>query len=123
MIMLRALLLSCLIASPAFAASEAAPRPQAGRYALHAEACKASDIFMTLAEDRLDLPVFSCTGLSFKPVSAGGDRAMWEVAGKRCEGEEGKPGPQRFRIEAMGTALRIHWADGSKSAPLRRCGR
>lgn len=109
---------------PALAAGEQAPRPPAGRYALHAEACKANDIFMTLAADKLDLPVFSCTGLDFRPAGSGpGDRAIWDVTGKRCQGEENATGPQRFRIEASGTALRIHWKDGSKSAPLARCGR
>lgn len=115
---------SLIALSPAKAAGDQAPRPPAGRYALHAEACKANDIFMTLGQDRLDLPVFSCTGLEFKPAGAGpGDRALWDALGRRCQGEESAAGPQRFRIEASGTTLRIHWKDGSKSAPLARCGR
>lgn len=121
---MRAILLVGLLGiTPAFAASEPAARPSNGRFALHAEACKANDIFLTLKDDRIDLPVFSCTGLAFKPVSARGDTAVWDVAAKHCEGEEGKPGPQRFKLEAKGTSLRILWSDGAKSAPLIRCGK
>lgn len=116
-------LVLALAASPVLAAGEQAPRPLAGRYALHREACKANDIFMTLSADKIDLPVFSCMGLTFKPAGSGpGDRATWDVAGRRCQGEESAPGPQRFRLEATGTTVRIHWKDRSKSAPLHRCG-
>ncbi|HRE20881.1 MAG TPA: hypothetical protein PKW21_07595 [Rhabdaerophilum sp.] len=98
-------------------------RPPGGRYALHREACAANDIFLTLKGDRLDLPVFSCTGLTFTARGAGGgDAAAWNVAAKRCEGEEGKPGPQKFAIEMRGTSMRILWANGDRSAPLQRCG-
>lgn len=118
---LHRLLLLPLLATPAWA-QEA--RPLEGRYALHREACAANDIFLTLRGDRMDLPVFSCTGLSVTPrKAAGGDRAVWDVTGTRCEGEEGQPGPQRFALEARGTALRILWPNGDKSAPLLRCGK
>lgn len=104
-------------------AQQAEKRPLEGRYALHREACAANDIFLLLKGDHMDLPVFSCTGLTFTARKAGtGDRAIWDVAGKRCEGEEGKPGPQRFALEARGTSLRILWSNGEKSAPLMRCG-
>ncbi len=107
---------------PALAAAPDA-RPIGGRYALHREACAANDIFLTLKGDRLDLPVFSCTGLAFKPRTGGsGDSASWAVSAKRCEGEEGKPGPQKFAIEMRGTSMRILWPNGDKSALLIRCG-
>lgn len=107
---------------PALAATPDA-RPPGGRYALHREACAAKDIFLTLKDDRLDLPVFSCTGLTFTPRGRGpGDSASWVVSAKRCEGEEGKPGPQKFVIEMRGTSMRILWANGDRSAPLQRCG-
>ncbi len=110
-----------VMAAPASA--EQAPRPLSGRYALDLPACRAGDNFLTLGPDRLDLPVFSCQGLTFTPETAAGDRVLWSVSARRCEGEEGAPGPRRFRIEASGATLRILWPDGTKSAPLRRCGR
>jgi hypothetical protein len=110
-------------ASAAPASTEPAPRPLSGRYALDLPACRAGDNFLTLGPDRLDLPVFSCQGLTFTPETAAGDRVLWSVSARRCEGEEGAPGPRRFRIEANGATLRILWPDGTKSAPLRRCGR
>lgn len=104
-------------------AQQAEKRPLEGRYALHREACAANDIFLKLKGDHIDLPVFSCTGLAFRPRKAGpGDSAIWDVSGKRCEGEGGKPGPQRFALEARGTSLRILWPNGDRSAPLMRCG-
>ena len=99
------------------------PRPLPGRYALHAEACAAKDIFLALNADRIDLPGFSCTGLTFKAEKSSGDRALWAVAGQHCVGEEGAPVPRRFRLEARGTSLRVLWPDGALSAPLMRCGR
>lgn len=119
---MRALLILPFLAAPAFAQQPAA-RPLEGRYALHREACAANDIFMSYRGDGMDLPVLSCTGLSFKPRKANGDSAIWDVAAKRCAGEDGKPGPQKFALQAQGTALRILWANGDKSAPLQRCGK
>ena len=121
---MRAVLLLMLLATPPALGQTPPPRPLEGRYALHAEACKANDIFLAFRGDRMDLPVFSCTGLKFTPRSAGpGDIALWDVAAGHCAGEEGKPGPQRFALESRGTSLRILWPNGEKSAPLRRCGR
>lgn len=113
-----------VVAALAPAQAEPSPAPMPGRYALARTECQAGQTFLTLAKDRLNLPVMSCTGLSFQPETAGpGDRAGWHVAAKRCVAEgEGKPGPRRFRIEAQGTALRIHWADGTRSALMARCG-
>lgn len=118
----RELALLPLVAAPAFAQQPDA-RPQEGRYALHREACAAKDIFLTLRGDKMDLPVFSCEGLSFKPRKSVGDSTTWDVAAKRCEGEEGQPGPQKFALQARGTSLRILWPNGDKSAPLMRCGK
>lgn len=119
---MRAPLLLSLLAAPALAQQPAA-RPLEGRYALHREACAANDIFLTFRGDRMDLPVFSCEGLSFKPRKSAGDSAIWDVTAKRCEGEEGQPGPQKFALQAQGTSLRILWSNGDKSAPLLRCGK
>ncbi|MCA0399215.1 MAG: hypothetical protein LCH38_00190 [Proteobacteria bacterium] len=121
--MRSAALVLFLVTSPAMASGGAEPRPPEGRYALHGQACKANDIFLTLKGDRMDLPVFSCQGLGFKVIETRGDGALWAVKGKRCQGEEAPPGPQDFKLEARGTSLRILWADGSRSAPLMRCGR
>lgn len=119
--MMRALLLP-LLAAPALA-QQPAPRPLEGRYALHREACAANDNFLTFRGDTMDLPVFSCTGMSFKPRKGAGDSAIWDVAANRCEGEEGQPGPRTFALQAQGTSLRILWPNGDKSAPLMRCGK
>lgn len=119
---MRALLILPLLAAPALAQQPSA-RPLEGRYALHREACAANDIFLTLRGDKMDLPVFSCTGLSFKARKGAGDSAIWDVAAQRCEGEESTPGPQKFALQAQGSALRILWANGDKSAPLQRCGK
>ncbi len=107
------------------AAAQPAPAPQPGRYALSLAECRAGDIFLTLGKDRLDLPVMSCTGLAFTAEAAGGgDVARWLVAAKQCNAEGGgKPGPQRFHLEARGTSLQILWADGTKSARMTRCSR
>lgn len=121
--MTRAVLLLMLLATPALGQTPG-PRPLEGRYALHAEACKANDTFLTFRGDRMDLPVFSCTGLKFVPRKAGpGDGALWDVVARHCAGEESKPGPQKFALESRGTSLRIFWPNGEKSAPLKRCGR
>ncbi|MCZ8185271.1 MAG: hypothetical protein O9308_02735 [Beijerinckiaceae bacterium] len=122
---MRALTLLALLLPVVPALGQTAPAPAPGRYALTQAECRSGEIFLTLAKDRLDLPVLSCTGLAFTPeASGGGDRERWSVSAKACtaEGEE-KPAPKRFRLEARGTALRILWADGTNSAWMARCGR
>lgn len=124
---MRALVPAFLLLGPGLsaAAAQPAPAPQPGRYALSLAECRAGDIFLTLGKDRLDLPVMSCMGLAFTPEPAGGgDVARWQVAARQCNAEGGgKPGPQRFRLEARGTSLQILWADGTKSARMARCSR
>ena len=121
---MRAVTLFALLL-PAPALGQSAPAPQPGRYAITLAECRSGEIFLTLAKDRLDLPVLSCTGLAFTPEApGGGDLARWSVSARTCTAEgEDKPAPKRFRIEARGTALRILWADGTKSAWMARCGR
>lgn len=116
-------LLSLALAAPAFAqASVRQPRPPEGRYALDAASCRAKDYFATLTKDRLDLPVFSCVGLSFSQTRASGGVSAWQVDGKRCQGEHaGSPGPKRFQMESSDTVLRIFWPDGSRSAAFLKC--
>lgn len=118
-----ALLLGFGLATPASAQGSGAPqRPPEGRYALDAASCRIKDYFVTLTKDRLDLPVFSCIGLSYNQTRASGGVTAWQVDGKRCQGEHaGTPGPKRFQIESSATSLRIFWPDGSRSAAFLKC--
>lgn len=124
--MIRAfLVLSCglTLATPAFSqASLQQSKPPEGRYALDAPSCRIKDYFLTLTKDRLDLPVFSCVGLSFNQTRSSGGTTTWQVDGKRCQGEHaGTPGPKRFQLESSATNLRIFWPDGSRSAAFLKC--
>jgi hypothetical protein len=111
------------LAAPAFAqGSGAPPKPPEGRYALDASSCRIKDYFVTLTKDRLDLPVFSCIGLSYNQTGASGGTVRWQVDGRRCQGEHaGTPGPKRFQFESSATSLRIFWPDGSRSAAFVKC--
>ena len=119
------LVLTCGFALAAPALSQVSVRqtkPPEGRYALDASSCRIKDYFLTLTKDRLDLPVFSCVGLSFNQTRSSGGTATWQVDGKRCQGEHaGTPGPKRFQFEAGATSLRIFWPDGSRSAAFVKC--
>lgn len=117
------LLLGLSLATPASAqGSGAPPRPPEGRYALDAQSCRIKDYFVTLTKDRLDLPVFSCIGLSYNQTRSSGGVTGWQVDGKRCQGEHaGSPGPKRFQLESSATSLRIFWPDGSRSAAFVKC--
>ncbi|MGL5446835.1 MAG: hypothetical protein ACRDBL_05960 [Rhabdaerophilum sp.] len=98
------------------------PKPPEGRYALDAASCRGKDFFATLTKDRLDLPVFSCVGLSFRQTRSSGGVTAWQVDGKRCQGEHaGTPGPKRFSLESSATNLRIFWPDGSRGAVFLKC--
>jgi hypothetical protein len=119
------LVVSCSLALGAHAMAQGSaspPKPPEGRYALDAPSCRIKDYFLTLTKDRLDLPVFSCVGLSFNQTRSSGGTTTWQVDGKRCHGEHaGTPGPKRFQFEAGATSLRIFWPDGSRSAAFVKC--
>jgi hypothetical protein len=118
-----AVLLGLALAAPAAAQGSAAPpKPPEGRYALDAASCRIKDYFVTLTKDRLDLPVFSCIGLSYNQTRHSGGVTAWQVDGRRCQGEHaGSPGPKRFQLESSATSLRIFWPDGSRSAAFLKC--
>jgi hypothetical protein len=119
-----AFLLGLALSAPAAAQGSAAPpKPPEGRYALDAASCRIKDYFVTLTKDRLDLPVFSCIGLSYNQTRNSGGLITWQVDGRRCQGEHaGSPGPKRFGFESSATSLRIFWPDGSRSAAFVKCG-
>ena len=121
--MKRALLLLATLAPMAAWAAPLPPSPT-GRYALDAAACRARDIFATIAKDRIDLPVLTCRGVVYDLASDKGGVRLWKVRATRCAAEAGagKP-PRAFRLEQKAGRLRFLWADGTAGAPLVRCGK
>ena len=94
-----------------------------GRYGLDAAACKAKDYFATLTETSIDLPTYSCTGVSFDQVEARGGTETYQVTATACTGEMAAKGKSdRFLIVRSKGTIRIHWGDGTRGAELLRCG-
>jgi hypothetical protein len=105
----------------ALAGSLASVSPK-GHYALGNAACKAKDYFATLTETTLDLPTYSCTGVSYDQTESRGGHVNYHVTAKSCAGEEtGQPRADAFALAIEGDALQILWRDGTKSAKLARC--
>ena len=114
-------LLSLALSQSALAGSLANISPK-GRYALAEAGCKAKDYFATLTETTLDLPTYSCKGVSYDQTESKGGQATYQVTAKACAGEEmGKPRADAFALTIEGDVLQILWRDGTKSAKLARC--
>lgn len=111
-----------ILAASATTAVAQAPQPPVGNFALDAASCRAKDYFLVLKRDSMDLPVFSCQGLKYLLRDQTGDRARWQVDGRKCQGEHaGSGGPKRFQVESSPQAVRIFWPDGTRSSAFVKC--
>jgi hypothetical protein len=105
-------------------AQPARPQPPQGQFAQDAASCRAKDYFALLLPNRLETPVFSCAGLTFRLQKDAGEAVSWQVDGENCSGEHaGRAGPKRFRVDASVRAIRIHWPDGRGNSSFLRCDR
>ena len=122
--MLRSLFLApavCLAHSAAGAASLEALSP-AGRYGLDAADCRANAIFVTVTEDSVTFPVFSCRGVSFDMAAKTGDIATFKGIAKACLAEgQSQASVRTFRLVKDGTSVQFFWEDGTRSGKLLRC--
>jgi hypothetical protein len=104
------------------AAQPVRPKPPQGHFAQDAASCRMKDYFVMLLANRLETPVFSCVGLTFRLQQDAGEAVSWQVDGSNCRGEHaGRPGPKRFRIDSSARAIRIHWPDGRPNTTFLRC--
>ena len=93
-----------------------------GRYGANKSACAARDYFATVKANSIDLPVFSCTGVTFDQTEAKGGTETYTANARRCTGEGEVSGkPQVFRVVRRQGTIQFLWADGTRSGTLVKC--
>jgi len=112
-----------LLASAASVSAVASPvLSPAGEYALNASDCRPRRIFVTIADDSVTFPVFSCKGVSFDFASQDSAGATYKGLAKACIAEgQTQASPRTFRVVRSGSTAQFFWADGTRSGRLQHC--